>query len=72
MTVLIRSGELMKCMLYLVLFRISATKGDVTDIDSRDQEQLIVCSLQILRAVIHNEERKLPANWQEKPQEHKK
>lgn len=37
-----------------------------------EQEELDIRSLQLLRAVIHNEERKLPENWEEDPAAHKK
>ena len=37
-----------------------------------DQEELDIRSLQLLRACIHNEERKLPENWAEDPNANKK
>ncbi len=37
-----------------------------------EQEELDIRCLQLLRAVIHNEERKLPEDWEEDPQQHKK
>ena len=37
-----------------------------------EQEELDIRCLQLLRAIIHNEERKLPQNWEENPQDHKK
>ena len=37
-----------------------------------EQEELDIRCLQLLRAVIHNEERKLPEDWEENPQEHRK
>ena len=37
-----------------------------------EQEELDIRSLHLLRAVVHNEERKLPENWEENPAEHKK
>ena len=37
-----------------------------------DQEELDIRSLQLLRAIIHNEERKLPENWAEDPNLHRK
>lgn len=40
--------------------------------DRIEQEELDIRSLQLLRAVIHNEERRLPENWEEDPAAHKK
>ena len=37
-----------------------------------EQEELDIRCLQLLRAVIHNEERRLPEDWEEFPSEHKK
>ncbi len=37
-----------------------------------EQEELDIRCLQLLRAVIHNEERKLPEDWEEDPQQHRK
>ena len=38
----------------------------------QEQEELDIRTLQLLRACVHNEERKLPENWEENPSEHKK
>jgi len=37
-----------------------------------EQEELDIRSLHLLRAVVHNEERKLPENWEEDPAAHRK
>jgi hypothetical protein len=37
-----------------------------------EQEELDIRCLQLLRAVIHNEERKLPEDWEENPTDNKK
>ena len=37
-----------------------------------EQEELDIRSLHLLRAIVHNEERKLPENWEEDPAAHKK
>ena len=37
-----------------------------------EQEELDIRTLHLLRATVHNEERKLPENWEENPSEHKK
>jgi len=38
----------------------------------QEQEELDIRTLHLLRATVHNEERKLPENWEENPAEHKK
>ena len=38
----------------------------------QEQEELDIRTLHLLRAIVHNEERKLPENWDENPAEHKK
>ena len=40
--------------------------------ESPEQEELDIRTLHLLRATVHNEERKLPENWEENPAEHKK
>ena len=37
-----------------------------------EQEELDIRCLQLLRAAIHNEERRLPEDWEEDPTEHRK
>ena len=37
-----------------------------------EQEELDIRCLQLIRAALHNEERKLPEDWEEDPQEHRK
>jgi len=37
-----------------------------------EQEDLDIRTLHLLRATVHNEERKLPENWEENPSEHRK
>ena len=43
-----------------------------TEAQRIEQEELDIRCLQLLRAVIHNEERRLPEDWEENPTEHKK
>ena len=43
-----------------------------SDVMRMEQEDLDIRCLQLLRAVIHNEERKLPENWEENPTDNKK
>ena len=37
-----------------------------------EQQELDIRCLQLLRAVIHNEERRLPDDWEDSPADHKK
>ena len=37
-----------------------------------EQEELDIRCLQLLRALIHNEERRLPEDWEDSPADHKK
>ena len=48
---------------FVLLYRISAKKLRWAVSASIAQEELDVKCLQILRTVIHNEERKLPEDW---------
>ena len=43
-----------------------------TEAARQEQEELDIRCLQLLRAVIHNEERRLPEDWEEDPQDHRK
>ena len=45
------------------LFRISAYKLTETERSHPNQVELDVKCMQVLRAIIHNEERKLPEDW---------
>ena len=47
-------------------------RKSLSDAQILEQEELDIRSLQLLRAIIHNEERKLPDDWEENPQDHKK
>ena len=38
----------------------------------QEQEELDIRCLQLLRALIHNEERRLPEDWEENPIDNKK
>ena len=51
-------------------FRIMGAQGDIEGFDMFDLEDTTIKSLQLLRAMIHNEERKLPAYWMENPNKH--
>ncbi|CAH1798283.1 unnamed protein product [Owenia fusiformis] len=51
---------------------ISATQANLNEATRLEQEELDIKCLQLLRAIIHNEERKLPEDWDENPQKHKK
>ena len=42
------------------------------DAERLEQEELDIRCLQLIRAALHNEERKLPEDWEEDPQEHRK
>ena len=55
-------------------FRISADiyRKLTTEAERMEQEELDIRCLQLIRATIHNEERKLPEDWEEDPQDHKK
>ena len=55
-------------------FRISSSmhRKLTTEAQRIEQEELDIRCLQLLRAVIHNEERRLPEDWEENPTEHKK
>ncbi|CAH1798712.1 unnamed protein product [Owenia fusiformis] len=46
---------------------ISAQNNKLPESQRRDQEELDIKCLQLLRAMIHNEERKLPEDWEENP-----
>ena len=56
------------------LRRISALiyRKLTTEAERIEQEELDIRCLQLIRATIHNEERKLPEDWEEDPQDHKK
>ena len=43
-----------------------------TEAERMEQEELDIRCLQLIRAALHNEERKLPEDWEEDPQEHRK
>ncbi|ELT91343.1 hypothetical protein CAPTEDRAFT_201920 [Capitella teleta] len=47
-------------------------KLTLTEAARIEQEELDIRCLQLLRATIHNEERKLPEDWEEHPSEHRK
>ena len=47
-------------------------KLSLTESARIEQEELDIRCLQLLRAIIHNEERKLPEDWEEHPSEHRK
>lgn len=47
-------------------------KLGLTEAARIEQEELDIRCLQLLRAIIHNEERKLPEDWEEHPTEHRK
>ncbi|XP_077862152.1 inositol 1,4,5-trisphosphate-gated calcium channel ITPR1-like [Saccoglossus kowalevskii] len=49
---------------------ISCNNPKSTEQERLKQEALDIKSLQILRAMIHNEERQLPHNWKENPKKH--
>ena len=55
-------------------FRISSEiyRKLTSDVMRIEQEDLDIRCLQLLRAVIHNEERKLPEDWEENPTDNKK
>lgn len=66
-----KSYEL-RCCLIKDVNRISAKvvrKGNA--ITNMSQEDLDIKCLQLLRAMVHNEERKLPDDWDTKTAEHK-
>jgi len=56
------------------LFRISTEmyRKMTSEAGRMEQEELDIRCLQLLRALIHNEERKLPENWEENPSENRK
>ena len=52
-------------------FSISIDKKRLTEHARMEMDELNIKCLQILRAIIHNEERKLPEDWQTRTSEHK-
>ena len=52
-------------------FSISIDKKRLTEHARMEMDELNIKCLQILRAIIHNEERKLPEDWQIRTSEYK-
>jgi len=60
--------------LFVDVIRISSEiyRKLTSDVMRIEQEDLDIRCLQLLRAVIHNEERKLPEDWEDNPTDNKK
>ncbi len=54
-----------------IIFSISATQLSTLEISNPNQVELDVKCLQILRALVHNEERRLPENWADEMEKNK-